>query len=108
MQLALRGISKKFGTQLVLNDLSADFGTLHTLALIGPSGGGKSTLLRIVAGLEMPDTGEVVVDGSPIDFSEEKALRAHRMRLGVVFQAYNLFPHLTALENVTLPLTEVH
>jgi polar amino acid transport system ATP-binding protein len=108
MQLALRGISKYFGAQCVLDDLSADFGELRTLALIGPSGGGKSTLLRIIAGLETPDAGEVLLDGARVDFTQEPALRAHRAHLGVVFQAYNLFPHLTAAGNLTLPLEKVH
>jgi polar amino acid transport system ATP-binding protein len=108
MQLALRGITKNFGAQRVLDALSADFGELRTLALIGPSGGGKSTLLRIVAGLETPDAGDVLLDGERIDFAHDRALRAHRARLGIVFQAFNLFPQLTAEQNLTLPLEKVH
>jgi len=107
MHLALEALSKSFGPNLVLNEVTADFGELRSLALIGPSGGGKSTLLRIIAGLEIPDSGAVALDGTTIDFSEE-ALRAHRHHLGVVFQAYNLFPHLTTLANITLPLEKVH
>jgi len=79
----------------------------HVLALLGPSGGGKSTLLRIIAGLEVPDKGSVRLDGEIIP-SEERYLREYRRSLGVVFQAYNLFPHMTALQNVELPLTAVH
>jgi polar amino acid transport system ATP-binding protein len=77
------------------------------MALIGPSGSGKTTLLRILAGLETPDTGEVQVNGERISFSEPALLR-YRRTVGVVFQAFNLFPHLTALENITLPLEKVH
>jgi polar amino acid transport system ATP-binding protein len=108
MHLTLRNLSKSFGARTVLYSISVDFGELRTLALIGPSGGGKSTLLRIIAGLERPDLGEAGINGSPIDFSNASALREHRRHLGVVFQAYNLFPHLTALENLLLPLEKVH
>jgi polar amino acid transport system ATP-binding protein len=108
MRLTLDHLSKSFGTHKVLDDLTCDFGELRSLALIGPSGGGKSTLLRIIAGLERPETGGVTLDGGPVNFADERRLRAHRLHLGVVFQAYNLFPHLTALANVTLPLEEVH
>jgi polar amino acid transport system ATP-binding protein len=108
MHLTLRNLSKSFGTRTVLDSMSADFGELRTLALIGPSGGGKSTLLRIIAGLEQPDRGEAGINGAPIDFENDAALRDHRRHLGVVFQAYNLFPHLTALENLLLPLEKVH
>ena len=64
-------------------------------------------MLRIVAGLTTPDTGEVELNGTPIRF-EEAALLRHRRTMGVVFQAFNLFPHLTALQNITLPLEKVH
>jgi polar amino acid transport system ATP-binding protein len=86
-----------------------DFEEVQTLALIGPSGGGKSTLLRILAGLEYPDDNgcQVEIDGEPMLF-EEKALARHRRSVGTVFQSFNLFPHLTALQNVTLPLEKVH
>jgi polar amino acid transport system ATP-binding protein len=107
MNLRLSNVTKSFGPNRVLDDLSADFGELRSLAFIGPSGGGKSTLLRIIAGLEIPDAGDVTLDGENLCF-EERALRAHRLHLGVVFQAYNLFPHLTALANITLPLEKVH
>jgi polar amino acid transport system ATP-binding protein len=107
MKLRLSNVTKSFGSQRVINDLSADFGELRSLALIGPSGGGKSTLLRIIAGLEIPETGEVTLDSERVHF-DETSLRTHRLKLGVVFQAYNLFPNLTALANITLPLEKVH
>ena len=107
MHLILSELRKSFAGKVVIDDITADFGKVRSLVLIGPSGGGKSTLLRIVAGLETPDSGAVTLDGETIDFREEK-LRAHRRRLGVVFQSFNLFPHLSALANVTLPLEKVH
>ena len=103
MKLALNGLTKSFGAQRVLDDITADFGELRTLALIGPSGGGKSTLLRIIAGLETADAGEVRLDGERVECTRE-----HRRRLGVVFQSFNLFPHLSALDNLLLPLVHVH
>ncbi len=106
MKLELSDIHKSFGGQPVLRDVSLDVEG-RAIVLIGPSGGGKSTLLRILAGLDHPDGGAVCFDGDALEFREE-ALRAHRRRVGVVFQAANLFPHLTALENITLPLTKVH
>jgi polar amino acid transport system ATP-binding protein len=107
MQLRLTSLTKSFGAHRVLDGISLDLEKVHTLALIGPSGGGKSTLLRLIAGLETPDAGSVEVDGQRVSF-DEAALRAHRRTLGVVFQAFNLFPHLTALANITLPLEKVH
>jgi polar amino acid transport system ATP-binding protein len=107
MRLILNGVTKSFGDHRVLDGVSADFGELRSLVFIGPSGGGKSTLLRVLAGLEILDSGEAVLNGKQIDFGEE-ALLNHRRGLGVVFQAYNLFPHLSALGNITLPLIKVH
>ncbi len=109
MKLQVENISKSFGGHRVLQSVSLHFDEVQTLALIGPSGGGKSTLLRILAGLEYPDEtgGSVVIDDEPVIYRED-ALARHRRTIGTVFQAYNLFPHLTALQNVTLPLEKVH
>ncbi len=107
MKLVLENICKRFGQQLVLDSVSASLDTVHTLVLIGPSGGGKSTLLRILAGLIPPDSGCMTIDNEPVLF-QEPFLRNHRRRIGTVFQAFNLFPHLSALRNITLPLIEVH
>ena len=106
MKLDLRNLTKRFGQQRVLDDLSWQ-AEGHALVLIGPSGGGKSTLLRVLAGLEIPEAGSVSIDGQTLGHDEPN-LRAHRRQIGVVFQSFNLFPHLTALQNITLPLTEVH
>jgi len=107
MKLKLQDISKRFDSHLVLDRVSLALEKVHTLVLIGPSGGGKSTLLRIIAGLEYPDSGVVEINGEPVVYQEENLLQ-HRRTIGTVFQAFNLFPHLTALENITLPLEKVH
>ena len=114
MRLKASSITKSYGSgaerRTVLNDLNLEVTFPHVLALLGPSGGGKSTLLRVIAGLERPEAGSVSIDGAPVPLGamEEAVLRDYRRSLGVVFQAYNLFPHMTALQNVELPLTAVH
>src|SRR6201987_3526439 len=102
MKLGIQNLKKSFGHQVVLDDVSLSLEKVHSLALIGPSGGGKSTLLRVIAGLERPDQGEVWLDGNEIVF-QEKLLREHRRTVGTVFQSFNLFPHLTAFANGILP-----
>jgi polar amino acid transport system ATP-binding protein len=91
----------------VLDGLELRTGEIGALVLVGPSGGGKSTLLRILAGLDVPTAGSVAFDGVPLP-RDEAALRGYRRTVGTVFQAYNLFPHLTAMENLLLPLVHVH
>ena len=107
MIVSCAGLTKTFGQHVALRDATLHVEFAHTLALIGPSGGGKSTLMRVLAGLEYPDAGTVAINGQPVIF-EEKALAVYRKKIGVVFQAFNLFPHLSALENVLLPLEKVH
>jgi polar amino acid transport system ATP-binding protein len=107
MKIELRNVSRGFGSQPVLSHLDATLEFAHVLALIGPSGGGKSTLLRLLAGLIPPDGGSIAIDGETLPRSE-KDLRAYRARIGIVFQAFNLFPHLSAFDNVLLPLVQVH
>lgn len=111
MRIQATGIVKSFGEggsrKRVLDDLSLDVEFPHVLALLGPSGGGKSTLLRLIAGLDLPDAGKILLNGEEVP-DREPTLRAYRRSLGVVFQAFNLFPHMTTLGNVMLPLTEVH
>lgn len=108
MDLRIRHLSKAYGDQHVFEDAHLDLTGVHALVLIGPSGGGKSTLLRMIAGLESPTRGAIEIGGAALDFEDETALRNHRTRTGFVFQAHNLFPHLTAAENILLPLVEVH
>jgi polar amino acid transport system ATP-binding protein len=107
MQIAVERVSKSFDGVPVLSDVRLSLSDCHSLTVVGPSGGGKTTLLRILAGLEIPDTGTVTVNGRTLVYSEE-SLRSYRKSIGMVFQFYNLFPHLTALRNITLPLEKVH
>lgn len=107
MNLRLTNLCKSFDGHRVLDQVALTLDQVHTLVLIGPSGGGKSTLLRIIAGLEYPDDGTVDIDDAPMRF-DEASLRRHRRTIGTVFQSFNLFPHLDALQNITLPLEKVH
>jgi polar amino acid transport system ATP-binding protein len=107
LKLRISNLSKRFDAHQALDSLSLAFEHTHSLVLIGPSGGGKTTLLRTLAGLEIPDSGSVELNGEAIEF-QESALLHYRRTVGVVFQAFNLFPHLTALENIVLPLQKVH
>ncbi len=107
MKLELAGITKRYAGQTVLENITASFDFPHVLALLGPSGGGKSTLLRLIGGLEVAEEGSIALDGRTIP-TDDKALRLYRSAVGTVFQSWNLFPHLDALANVMLPLTAVH
>ena len=107
MKLDVTNLTQRFDATTVLDRLALATGEIQALVLVGPSGGGKSTLLRILAGLDVPVTGSVAFDGSPLPRDEE-SLRRYRKTVGTVFQAYNLFPHLSALDNLLLPLVHVH
>ena len=89
----------------ILKDISLRVGAGEAIGLIGPSGSGKSTLLMVMAGLERPDSGDVVVNGTPFNALDEDALARFRGRqVGIVFQSFHLIPTMTALENVAVPL----
>jgi putative ABC transport system ATP-binding protein len=89
----------------ILKRLSLDVGRGEAIGLVGPSGSGKSTLLMTMAGLERPDSGRVVVDGTDLSGLDEDGLARFRgRRIGIVFQSFHLIPTMTALENVALPL----
>src|SRR6266436_1389583 len=89
----------------ILKDISLRVAQGEAIGLIGPSGSGKSTLLMVMAGLERPDSGEVVVNGTPFNALDEDALARFRGRhVGIVFQSFHLIPTMTALENVAVPL----
>ncbi len=93
------------GTLTILDDVSFTAGRGETLAIIGPSGAGKSTLLALLAGLDTPTRGEVVLDGHSLQGLDEDGRAAVRAgRVGFVFQSFHLIPALTALENVMMPL----
>src|ERR1700680_4129276 len=99
--LALNGICKRFATHVALDAVSLTIDTGEVVAIIGRSGSGKTTLLRCINGLEVPDSGEIVFDGRPVQRTRA-GLRALRREIGIVFQSYNLFPHLTVERNITL------
>lgn len=96
--LELKNISKRFGEKQIISDLNLKVPKKQILAIVGPSGGGKTTLLRMLAGLETIDSGDIIYNGEelPLDELEKRNL------LGFVFQDFQLFPHLTVLENLTL------
>ncbi len=106
MRIKLDHLVKKFGQRTVLDqiDFEDDF---TTLAVIGSSGGGKSTLLRIIACLLEPSSGQVLLDGISCGKRSSDRLR-YRRQLGFVFQQNGLLKHLTAMENITMPLIKVH
>ncbi|GEN96481.1 amino acid ABC transporter, ATP-binding protein [Streptococcus cristatus] len=96
--LELRNISKKFGDKQILKDFNLIVPEKQVLAIVGPSGGGKTTLLRMLAGLETIDSGQVIYNGEILAVAELEK----RNLLGFVFQDFQLFPHLSVLENLTL------
>jgi len=106
--LKVLNLSKKYGGAFVLNNINFSLEEGKVLAVIGPSGGGKTTLLRCLNFLEKPDSGQIIVRGETLYDSNdhtkysEKTIRQKRLHFGLVFQSFNLFPQYTALENITL------
>ncbi len=105
-KIEIRNVRKSFGTKVVLDDVSLQVGTHDVVCLIGASGSGKSTLLRCINLLEPIDDGSIHLDG--LDISEPGLdPDPVRRRIGMVFQSYNLFPHMSVLHNITLGPTKV-
>jgi putative ABC transport system ATP-binding protein len=103
--LELVDLSKSYGGRAVLTQLSHRFVPGEFVAVMGESGVGKSTLLNLIAGLDAPDSGQVVVDGIPMSaLDDDAATRLRRSRMGFIFQAFHVLPHLTLEQNVALPL----
>jgi ABC-type polar amino acid transport system ATPase subunit len=100
--LEARGLVKRYGTLVALDGVSLAIHPGRVTAILGPSGSGKSTLLRCLNFLVRPEGGEVRLDGVFSDLDQARALDAHRARVGMVFQQFNLFPHLRVRENVAL------
>jgi polar amino acid transport system ATP-binding protein len=98
--IQIEHVSKRFGRVVALDDVSLTVSPGEVVVIIGPSGSGKSTLLRCINHLESVDSGRIVVDGIPL--TEAKNIDKVRAEVGMVFQLFNLFPHLTALQNITL------
>jgi general L-amino acid transport system ATP-binding protein len=99
--VALAGVRKAYGAHVVLDDVSLEVGEGETCCIIGPSGGGKSTVLRCINRLVTIDAGSAFVDGLSVNDPRVSDVELRR-RVGMVFQQFNLFPHMTALDNVTL------
>ena len=94
-RIQLKNVTKSYGSKTVLNNLNLHLGDAEMVALLGPSGCGKSTTLKVLAGLEHSDSGEILVDGKNIS-----KVPTRKRNMGIVFQAYSLFPHMTAKDNV--------
>jgi polar amino acid transport system ATP-binding protein len=114
--VAMRGIRKSYGDRVILDAIDVDVAAGEKVALIGPSGSGKTTILRLAIGLVKPDAGTIRIAGDYLWHEEgpdglrpagERHARKVRRSLGIVFQQFNLFPHMTALENVREPLVHV-
>lgn len=103
--IKLENVHKSFGKNEVLKGISLHIEQGQVVVIIGPSGSGKSTVLRTMNYLEEPTSGKVIVDG--MDLSDKKKLNDVRAEVGMVFQNFNLFPHMTVMENLTLAQTKV-
>lgn len=100
--IKLKNISKTFNNVKAVDNVSLEIEKGEIICLIGPSGSGKSTVCRCIDGLETIDSGEIFVDGKLVDFNDEAMAKEVRAKMGFVFQHFNLFPHMTVLENMTL------
>ena len=106
LMISVRNLHKSFGTNAVLTDISIDIFSQEVVVVIGPSGSGKSTFLRCLNLLEQPQDGEIVIEGiSLMDVSTN--INAIRTELGMVFQQFNLFPHMKVIENIMLAPIQV-
>jgi putative spermidine/putrescine transport system ATP-binding protein len=99
IKLRIDGVRKSYGDVVALQPTSLDVGDGEFVTLLGPSGSGKTTLLHAVAGLTEPDDGRILIDGADVTY-----VAPNRRDLGMVFQNYALFPHLTVFENIAFPL----
>ncbi|MGM0508754.1 MAG: amino acid ABC transporter ATP-binding protein [Fusobacteriota bacterium] len=104
MNLILNNLKKDYDIK-VLKGINIDLKEKHVIGIIGPSGGGKSTLLRLLAGLEEPTKGSIILNGLEI---KKDNLKEYHKEVGFVFQSHSLFPHLTVLENITVILEKIH
>ena len=103
--LEIAGLSRQFNGREVLREVSLKLNAGEYVAIVGESGVGKSTLLNLIAGLDRPDSGRLILDGVDYgDLDEDALTRLRRDRLGFIFQAFHVLPHLTVLQNVALPL----
>jgi len=104
--IKINNLNKKFGDLEVLNNITTNISKGEVLVIIGPSGSGKSTFLRCLNLLEEPTSGEIIFEGKSIT-SIDNDINLQRQKMGMVFQQFNLFPHLTVLENITIAPVKV-
>lgn len=102
--LEVKNISKSYKNKKVLDNFSLDVKKGEIISIIGPSGVGKSTLLRCINGLETLEKGEIIIDNK---VNKKKISKQANLEIGLIFQDYNLFPQYTVLQNITLPLTRI-
>ena len=105
--LAFESVSKHYGSIVALDEVSLTINRGEVVCLIGPSGSGKSTLLRCANALESLDHGQVLFEGQPVVAAQARAAQKVRRRMGMVFQNFELFPHLTVTRNITIGPTTV-
>lgn len=114
--VSVRGLTKRYGARAILDGVDLDVAPGEKVALIGASGSGKTTILRMLMGLDRPDSGTIEIDGrylwhrernGQLAPADEKHARGVRRAVGMVFQQFNLFPHMTALQNVAEPVIQV-
>lgn len=98
--LQIKNLSKKFGDKTVLKNIDLEIKQGEIVVIIGPSGSGKSTLLRCINALELPDGGAILYKNKPVD-GHSKSIDQVRQQMGMVFQQFNLFPHMSVLDNIT-------
>lgn len=99
--LEVKKLKKKFGSNVVLNDISFNVSKRDIISIVGPSGSGKSTLLRCLNLIEKPSSGDIIFEGTSL-VGKKADLSLLRQKMGMVFQQFNLFPHLTVIDNITL------
>ena len=103
--LECRQLSKSYGGRAVLSAINLQLNAGEYIAIMGESGVGKSTLLNVIAGLDTPDSGDLSIDGVPLrELDDRQATLLRREKLGFIFQAFHLLPHLTVAQNIALPL----
>ncbi len=105
--IKVKNIVKQFKNLKAVNDVSLEIKKGEIVCLIGPSGSGKSTVLRCINGLEIPESGEIYINDQLLNSNDPKSFKALRAKMGFVFQHFNLFPHKTVLENLTLAPVKV-
>ena len=104
--VTVQDVTFGYGKRVILDDVTLHFGQGQVVAIMGGSGMGKTTLLKLIGGIETPDRGMILIDGEPLDTSDKDKLYAQRRRMGMLFQFGALFTDMSVLDNVAFPLRE--